>query len=64
MAAESVADGAAAVGPELEPESPGYVYGTPGVAVGDDSYCAQRFKSWDPATGTYLGYDGLRHPCP
>ena len=44
--------------------SPGYVYGTPGVAVGDDSYCAQRFKSWDPATGTYLGYDGLRHPCP
>jgi len=30
----------------------------------DDSYCAQRFKSYDPATGTYLGYDGERHPCP
>ncbi|WP_262029377.1 BA14K family protein [Microvirga sp. Mcv34] len=27
-------------------------------------YCAQRFKSYDPASGTYLGYDGLRHPCP
>ena len=31
---------------------------------GDASYCAQRFRSYDPASGTYLGYDGLRHPCP
>jgi hypothetical protein len=31
---------------------------------GDDSgYCAQRYKSFDPPSGTYLGYDGLRHPC-
>jgi hypothetical protein len=31
---------------------------------GDNSgYCAQRYKSYDPASGTYLGYDGLRHPC-
>ena len=28
------------------------------------SYCAQRYKSYDPASGTYLGFDGLRHPCP
>ena len=28
------------------------------------AYCAQRFKSYDPRTGTYLGYDGFRHPCP
>lgn len=34
------------------------------VAVGGDaSYCAQRYRSFDPASGTYLGYDGLRHPC-
>jgi hypothetical protein len=34
------------------------------VAVGGDaSYCAQRYRSYDPASGTYLGYDGLRHPC-
>jgi BA14K-like protein len=26
--------------------------------------CASRFKSYNPASGTYLGYDGLRHPCP
>jgi len=41
----------------------------PEVAVvpggGDDaSYCAQRYRSYDPASGTYLGYDGQRHPCP
>jgi hypothetical protein len=34
------------------------------VAVGGDaSYCAQRYRSYDPASGTYLGFDGLRHPC-
>jgi hypothetical protein len=34
------------------------------VAVGGGaSYCAQRYRSYDPASGTYLGYDGLRHPC-
>ena len=33
---------------------------------GGDStaYCARTFRSFDPASGTYLGYDGLRHPCP
>jgi hypothetical protein len=33
---------------------------------GDDAigYCMQRFKSYDPGSGTYLGYDGYRHPCP
>jgi len=32
----------------------------------DDSvaYCMQRFRSYNPATGTYTGYDGLQHPCP
>jgi BA14K-like protein len=27
-------------------------------------YCQQRFRSYDPASGTYLGFDRLRHPCP
>jgi hypothetical protein len=37
-----------------------------GPPVDDDavSYCMQRYKSYDPASGTYLGYDGQRHPCP
>jgi hypothetical protein len=25
--------------------------------------CAQRYRSFDPQTGTYLGTDGARHPC-
>lgn len=43
-------------------EEPAYAYGPP---PGDEiAYCEQRFRSYDPASGTYLGYDGLRHPCP
>jgi hypothetical protein len=29
-----------------------------------EAYCIQRFRSYAPESGTYLGYDGLRHPCP
>jgi hypothetical protein len=29
----------------------------------DDGYCAQRYRSYDPASGTYVGYDGRRHSC-
>ena len=28
------------------------------------NYCARRFRSYDPESGTYLGRDGLRHSCP
>lgn len=28
------------------------------------AYCMRRFRSYNPATGTYLGYDGRRHRCP
>lgn len=39
------------------------VYARP-VAVRGSAYCAVRYGSYDPASGTYLGYDGFRHPCP
>jgi hypothetical protein len=42
----------------------GGVYAYNDVPAGDASYCARRFRSYDPATGTYLGYDGVRHACP
>ena len=29
-----------------------------------EAYCEQRFRSYDPASGTYLGHDRPRHPCP
>lgn len=45
-----------------------YVYGDDYAATpasdSDVAYCSQRYKSYDPASGTYLGYDGQRHPCP
>jgi hypothetical protein len=50
----------------------GGAVGTVGAAVGgpyyaqqgaDDSYCASRYRSFDPASGTYLGFDGRRHQC-
>jgi hypothetical protein len=28
------------------------------------SYCSQRYRSYDPASGTYLNNDGNRYPCP
>ena len=28
------------------------------------AYCSQRFRSYDPVSGTYVGYDGIRRPCP
>jgi BA14K-like protein len=41
---------------------PYYAYEpVPGDAV---AYCMRRFKSYDPGSGTYLGYDGYRHACP
>jgi hypothetical protein len=27
------------------------------------SSCAQRYRSYDPESGTFLGNDGARHPC-
>ncbi len=34
--------------------------------AGDDAvaYCMQTYRSYDPQSGTYLGNDGMRHPCP
>jgi BA14K-like protein len=50
------------------PPPPPVYYGAPayGAPVAGDAvaYCMQRFRSYDRRSGTYLGYDGLRHPCP
>ncbi len=43
-------------------------YGAYAAADGGEidavAYCMQRFRSYDPNSGSYLGYDGLRHACP
>ena len=28
------------------------------------AYCMQRYRSYDPRTGTFMGFDGIRRPCP
>ena|SRR5437588_12567531 len=48
-------------------------YGAAGVSTGNNAharlesanptFCAQRYRSYDPASGTFLGYDGHRHLC-
>ena len=43
--------------------APGYYAGPAGGGDGV-AYCMQRYRSYDPQTGTFLGYDGARHPCP
>jgi hypothetical protein len=44
----------------------GQVVPAPGAGAGNQigsNDCA-RFHSFDPATGTFMGHDGRRHPCP
>jgi hypothetical protein len=46
-----------------------YYYPAPGyyedaAPDGAVDYCMRRFRSYDPGSGTYLGNDGRRHPCP
>ena len=39
-------------------------YGPAPVQGDADAYCASRFRSYDPGSGTYMGFDGRRHSCP
>jgi hypothetical protein len=47
-----------------EYDGDGYYDGT--AYDGDDGVgrCAATFRSFDPNTGTYVGYDGIVRPCP
>jgi hypothetical protein len=67
--AAGAAVGAIVVGPGDGPGDDSYVNtGDQGYAldqwpIGDANYCSQRYRSYDPVTGTYLGSDGQRHLC-
>jgi BA14K-like protein len=41
----------------------GYAYEAPAYD-GSVAYCIQRFRSYDPVSRTYRGYDGYPHSCP
>lgn len=49
--------------------APQPVYEAPPVYVrpsggGSVEYCMRRYRSYNPDTGTYVGYDGIERPCP
>ena len=48
------------------PPGPYYDYspGAPAVAGADAGWCQAHFRSYNPATGAYLGFDGQYHSCP
>ena len=52
--------------PVYSDQSPTYDDAGPQVVDDGDStaYCQRTFRSYDTISGTYLGYDGLRHSCP
>jgi invasion protein IalB len=63
-----LAAGAIIGGAIASAQQPTYAAPPPPYAVasgGNDwvAYCSQRYRSFDPASGTYLGYDGQRHMC-
>jgi len=72
LAAGALIGGAIAAGSSPYYYSPGYYapppayYVRPAPVYGGDAvaYCMQRYRSYDPASGTYLNYDGNRYPCP
>jgi len=49
---------------------PGYAYAPPVTAYnyvapgGNVAWCEAQYRSYNPATGMFLGYDGRYHPCP
>ena len=55
--------GGAIASQQYAPPPPPYAVAPAG---GDEewlAYCSQRYRSFDPASGTYLSYDGNRYPC-
>lgn len=66
--AAGLATGAIVGGALAASQAPYYsgrsAYVSPGVDAGSVAYCQQRFRSYDVSSGTYLGYDGMRHSCP
>src|SRR5947209_18015486 len=61
-AAGAVAGAAAA--PAAAVAAPGVAVAGPGEPVIDVAYCQRRFRSYDVRSQTYMGSDGVRHPCP
>lgn len=61
----------ALAGAAIANSQPAPGYAGPGAPVGNVygadpnwvNYCASKYRSFDPRTGTYLAHDGYRYPC-
>jgi len=71
--AGGAAGNAAAPGPGNFPAAtstqyaPGHYYDHyqgQGSATGNTTWCENHYRSYNPATGMYRGFDGRMHPCP
>ncbi len=59
-----LAVGAILGGALAAPRQPAYVYANPAPwTPAWYRYCESRYRSFDPGSGTFLGYDGRRHFC-
>lgn len=69
LAAGAIAGGVIGSQQQSVPETTGSVSAVPsagGYPAGSEGYlryCSNKYRSFDPASGTYLGYDGQRHYC-
>jgi hypothetical protein len=50
------------VAPRYVAPQPVYYYGHPRYRQWV-AYCSAKYRSFDPRSGLYLGYDGQYHPC-
>jgi hypothetical protein len=41
-----------------------YDYPRPGLVAGGTAWCGAHYRSYNPATGMYRGFNGLMHACP
>ena len=58
-------------GPGYYNYAPGYYDYAPGYTAAplaptgnSVGWCQAHFRSYNPSTGMYMGYDGMQHPCP
>ncbi len=55
--------GAAIAGAASAPPPPPAYAPVYGARADWIAYCSSKYRSFNPATGLYLGYDGQYHPC-
>jgi hypothetical protein len=55
--------GGAIASQQYAPPPPPYAVAPAGSDPNWIAYCSQRYRSFDPASGTFLAYDGQRYMC-